>query len=766
MLSQACRHAMGSNARASCCAYKKHTTVYAAAVVSLIFACLGAIGVITYTAVSAVLEAEERRCDPTRASPDWVYVVPFDLLGLVIAIGASSLCIHVSRDDRATARVPPFARVFGLLMFGCSLQLTGLILGLISDCVTAMEYSYWYDYGACVGRRWVVVFVRAPPLVATLVCACLAARARGKAAARSLAQQLTTSTPSVVELSEVQSSADVNAKPSRQSRLRMRSSCALCGLTILGAAALTTLCTTTVTELALRKECACTEASWGASYTETRYCKIPSGYDDLPSPPDGAEGTSFMHFGTCGDVARYMRAGSCPGTRRYWMPSGPTLGGRGGGDSLMAETMAADDSSARSGVSAKTSYSAPSGSASPGVSGTNVQVEGVDEADFVKADESYVYTLTPTEPWSSKVSLNVVRIWPVEKMAIEATLPLSDGPYGLTPRQLMLHGDVLLVLGEAWMVAEEEAGRYSPSDPPMTVADSELPAGRRGKGSFVTTRLLMYNVSERSAPVLLKAEEVEGNYVSARKVDSHVYVVSSAITPDLSLQADHPDAGALLPLRRTLTPGGDAAPTPFAPAVTCAEVGYVPDVRATSVLVVASINLAAPQAPLRATATAGRGANVYASRRSLYVASNAWGSGWWSGDESTVALRFALNDGDVAFAGLARAEGYILSQWAMDERSALSSANPAAVLSGASGVTFRLVTTTSGEWSDMTGEMQGGGNHLYTFGVGTDGLAALGDLSDLAPGERVYAVRRLMGKRLCVVRVGYPQPQPQPKPKP
>ena len=79
---------MGSNARASCCAYKKHTTVYAAAVVSLIFACLGAIGVITYTAVSAVLEAEERRCDPTRASPDWVYVVPFDLLGLVIAIGA------------------------------------------------------------------------------------------------------------------------------------------------------------------------------------------------------------------------------------------------------------------------------------------------------------------------------------------------------------------------------------------------------------------------------------------------------------------------------------------------------------------------------------------------------------------------------------------------------------------------------------------------------------------------------------------------------
>lgn len=100
------------------------------------------------------------------------------------------------------------------------------------------------------------------------------------------------------------------------------------------------------------------------------------------------------------------------------------------------------DVSARS---AQASFQASAAKALPAVdsnrdfSGTNNQVNGVDEADLLKTDGTYIYTI-------SNQILSIILAYPANKARVVSKLGFID----FNPSAIFIHGDYLAVFGTKW----------------------------------------------------------------------------------------------------------------------------------------------------------------------------------------------------------------------------------------------------------------------------------------------------------------------------
>ena len=194
-------------------------------------------------------------------------------------------------------------------------------------------------------------------------------------------------------------------------------------------------------------------------------------------------------------------------------------------------------------------------------SGTNNQVEGVDEADIVKTDGRFIYS-------ASGNRLFITDAYPVEAADIAARIDLGN----MRPLEMLIYEDELLLFGS------DEHYRF--------VAH-------------------WYDVSDRAAPHLRRSIRVRGSYITSRLIGSRVYlVVRSSINtydPDLPLIPAYLEDGRAEPL---------AAP---------GDIARVPHVNARELLTVASLDLEDGETH-RFTMATGGGVTVYASRRNLYLA--------------------------------------------------------------------------------------------------------------------------------------------------
>lgn len=128
---------------------------------------------------------------------------------------------------------------------------------------------------------------------------------------------------------------------------------------------------------------------------------------------------------------------------------------------------------------------------------TNVQVEGVDEADFVKNDGKYIYL----------VENNVLVI--VDAMT-KKIVSETDLPKRVYASNLFLNDDKIVVLG----YSNEESFYFRKYDIMPMPSYEQM------------TRVLIYDVSDRTDPDLDKTFKVSGNYFQSRMIDDVVYLVS------------------------------------------------------------------------------------------------------------------------------------------------------------------------------------------------------------------------------------------------
>ena len=114
-------------------------------------------------------------------------------------------------------------------------------------------------------------------------------------------------------------------------------------------------------------------------------------------------------------------------------------------DSLVADS-AANSGSANE--SAKTAAATPpegseggAGAAGTDYSWTNLQVQGVDEADIVKTDGKYIYKVNSRR-------IDIAEAYPAAGMKIAGTLDFNDRPASdFTPIEMYVDTDRLVVIG-------------------------------------------------------------------------------------------------------------------------------------------------------------------------------------------------------------------------------------------------------------------------------------------------------------------------------
>lgn len=344
---------------------------------------------------------------------------------------------------------------------------------------------------------------------------------------------------------------------------------------------------------------------------------------------------------------------------------------------------------------------------------TNVQVKGVDEADIVKNDDKYIYTITQGE-------VKIIKAYPPTELAEVATVNLDEGAF--TPAELYIDGNKMVIIGSYYKDFEEPESLYKYMD----IVPSPYYWDERTKAYII-------DITDRTNPVIARSVEFEGTYQSSRKVDNSLYLVLNKY-PSWVLQEN----------ARLKTPGTELLPEYIdsnigeneEPLCGCEDVSYFPGFTDPNYLVVAALDLNDLTKEVEKEVYLGSAENIYASRENLYVASTHYDEAlaideyvgpWTMPEESTNIYRFSLAPGDIAYAGQGKVPGTILNQFSMDENNGY----------------FRIATTKENWTLDEEST-----NNLYV--LNNADMQIVGQLTGLAPGEKIYSVR-FMGDRAYMV---------------
>jgi inhibitor of cysteine peptidase len=148
---------------------------------------------------------------------------------------------------------------------------------------------------------------------------------------------------------------------------------------------------------------------------------------------------------------------------------------------------------------------APAADSAKGFSQTNIQVSGVDEADTVKTDGRYLYTVANSTVYIIDAETGNARV--VQKIPfVNASI---SGIY------LSQDGDKLVVLGDNYMYYPYAYSIAPPKDMDIMI----YPYFRSG-----TTFACVYDVSNKNvAPVLARNLTMSGNYLNSRVIDNYLY---------------------------------------------------------------------------------------------------------------------------------------------------------------------------------------------------------------------------------------------------
>ncbi|MCK5107611.1 MAG: beta-propeller domain-containing protein [Nanoarchaeota archaeon] len=125
---------------------------------------------------------------------------------------------------------------------------------------------------------------------------------------------------------------------------------------------------------------------------------------------------------------------------------------------------------------------------------TNNQVLGVDEADIIKTDGDYIYTVSGN-------TLFIVKAYPGEDAEV-----VSKTSFDNMPTSLFVNGDYLAVFGNYYNNDFFKEMDFTP---------------RQGMTYFN-----IYNIVDKNNPELLKEYKFEGNYFQARMIEDYVYFVT------------------------------------------------------------------------------------------------------------------------------------------------------------------------------------------------------------------------------------------------
>ena len=442
--------------------------------------------------------------------------------------------------------------------------------------------------------------------------------------------------------------------------------------------------------------------------------------------PDVQLASSLRRFDSCDAVRAWARDELAPRVGAYGFPGGGYWLAAGGVAEDTALAAEGDDGAQSQRSATPVPTATATESAEPDAfSGTNVQVEGVDEPDIVKTDGKRIISIV-----DGRLHL--------ASAADARLLDSVELPVEMYDAELLLAGDRLLVFGNA---------SFSPEI--MGDVATSLPAPQ-----LAGTRVVQVDIAEDSLRVG-ETYLLDGSYVSARMTGDVARLVLHAdpqqrlafVTPavpteDATARAqqmnrdlvEQASADDFLPKWRVVDEQGTVADEG---ALLDCEDAHAPNTfsgfgMVTVVSFDVSDGLASGIASSRASGVMAGGQTVYASPDHLYVAAPAWVD--WealsqrqlrvaSERHGTDIHRFDISDpAEARYEISGHVEGELLNQFAMDEHDG----------------NLRVATTVGSPWLEGEGESE---SQVVVLAPGTDALEAVGTVGGLGRGETIRSVR-------------------------
>lgn len=334
---------------------------------------------------------------------------------------------------------------------------------------------------------------------------------------------------------------------------------------------------------------------------------------------------------------------------------------------------------------------AASSPSSPSFTGTNVQVQGVDEPDIVKTDGAHLFVAANgTGSSSSTGSVTIMDAYPPNSTAVLSTVSLPNSQ----------------ILG-------------------IEVAQNRLLVIDQRYTNATYVGLILYNTSSLSSPSLMENETVSGNYVAARLAQGYLYAVVQQPSYQFNGQGN---ATGVLPF---ISANGDTTALPPS------SVYYTPNnSQIGDYTMIVSVGMASGAETTLSVLT-GPSSTVFVSTSNIYVvysnyrlyadADNIPGDVFSGGvitspsagqEQNSTIFRASYTNGTVAVQAVGSVPGSVLNQFSMNE------------YDGYFQVATSRIATINGNATES--------DDVYVLNANMSQVSAL---QNIAPGENLYAVR-------------------------
>lgn len=314
---------------------------------------------------------------------------------------------------------------------------------------------------------------------------------------------------------------------------------------------------------------------------------------------------------------------------------------------------------------------------------TNNQVEGVEEADVVKTDGEYIYYFT-----SGSGNLKIVKAGKEPKLMCDVSLLENKN-----------EREVVDVVGDVAFLSKD----YFNGEIYLSGNKLIVTAVNHDKNDGTKTIAYIYDVTDKTTPKKVYECSQSGSYNTSRLIGNKLYLIS-----DYSVNLTKIDEAK----PRTYVPCGNGETLPAG----CITVSSVRSSLTYTVVCSFNIddgNLISSQSVLGGTYA------LYCSTENIIIANYQQG-------DTTPIVRYSINDGEIKMEASGEIKGSLLNQFSIDEHNGY----------------FRFVTTyqdnveyKSESYTNMRIENKNG---LFVL---DSNLQKVGEITDLAPNERVYSVR-------------------------
>ncbi len=338
---------------------------------------------------------------------------------------------------------------------------------------------------------------------------------------------------------------------------------------------------------------------------------------------------------------------------------------------------------------------------------TNVQVEGVDEADIVKTDGKYIYVVSndfefiknsdgETKRDTNYGAVKIVDLKNADGMKVVSSVTPKTKNKEIRVREIYVNGNNLIVICNEWDYNEQQVKGYY--------------FGMRWNAE--TTLVVVYDITDRAEPKEKGRYEQDGYYLSSRLIGNRVYVFSNY---NVNIYQDEEI------VRNECVPqcgiNGKMARIP------AEDISVMRSTDRTGYLVIGSVNFYGEELSPTSKAVLGGGEQSYCTKDTLYISNSVYDYELYTEQQltdeeisvdmgRTEIFAFLLNEGRIEYKNYGTVSGIVDDQFSMDEYNGY----------------FRVATTV-------------GWNGYSIVTVLDKSLKRVGELTKIAEGESIYSVR-------------------------